>query len=196
MRKQAALPGAIVNTASIEAQPDRPTLLIRILVGSTLLSFAGAIALFAWKWDELSGAFARMGPLHRPDLAVLGHLSRLTLIHIALALSAILLGAFMMMSRKGKAFHRVAGWIWSALVMSIALSSLFMPSATTGGRWSPLHIGSLWVIVFLPMAVIYARRHRVASHRALMKLIFYGTLLVTFALTFLPGRFMAQIFFG
>jgi uncharacterized membrane protein len=76
------------------------------------------------------------------------------------------------------------------------VSSLFMPNTTTGGRWSPLHLGSLWVIVFLPLAVIYARRHRVARHRALMRLIFFGTLLVTFALTFLPGRFMAQMFFG
>lgn len=137
-----------------------------------------------------------MGPPHAPDFSAISNLSRMTQFHILLAASAVLLGAFMMMSRKGKTFHRVAGWIWSVLVMSIAVSSLFMPSATTGGRWSPLHLGSLWVIVFLPLAVLYARRHRVASHRALMKLLFYGTLLVTFALTFLPGRFMAQMFFG
>ena len=101
----------------------------------------------------------------------------------------------MMLSRKGRRFHRIAGWVWVGLTATVAGSSLFI-FGLNGDNWSYLHIFSGWWIVFLTLAVVAARRHRVATHRAIMMVLFYGSLLLTGVFAFLPGRLMWQLFFG
>jgi uncharacterized membrane protein len=114
--------------------------------------------------------------------------------HVLAALGAVVLGAALMLRRKGEAFHRVGGWVWSALLMTVALSSLFIFNLS--GTWSYLHLFSGWVMVFLPLAILFARRHQVTRHRTLMMALFYGSLLISGGLAFLPGRLMWQLFFG
>ncbi len=108
------------------------------------------------------------------------------------ALAAVGLGAAMMLRRKGQRFHRVANWF--GLMMSVALSSLLIRESNGGASF--LHLFAAWVLVFLPLAVWFARRHQVVWHRALMMLLFSGSLLISAALAFLPGRLMWRLFFG
>ncbi len=64
------------------------------------------------------------------------------------------------------------------------------------GIWSPIHILSIFTLVMLPLAVLHARRHRVAKHRNAMITIFAGALLIAGLFTFVPGRIMYNVAFG
>jgi uncharacterized membrane protein len=46
--------------------------------------------------------------------------------HLVTALSALLLGVFMLWRRKGTANHRLWGWTWVALMGSTALATVFI----------------------------------------------------------------------
>ena len=48
----------------------------------------------------------------------------------------------------------------------------------------------------LPLAVVYARRGRIAAHRSSMTWLFVAALLVAGAFTLLPHRIMGRVVFG
>lgn len=131
----------------------------------------------------------------RPNLRLLLDASPVIRLHVAVAASALVLGAFQMVSRKGATYHRIAGWVWVVLMVTVAASSLFITELTPG-RWSLIHLLSGWTLISIPVAVIAARRHKVRLHRRFMMGLFFGGLIITGALTFIPGRLMWRVFFG
>ncbi|MDP2215261.1 DUF2306 domain-containing protein [Phenylobacterium sp.] len=141
-------------------------------------------------WRELAAARP-----HAPDFAVLASLSPVVRIHLYTALAALGLGAVLMAARKGRMFHRTAGWIWVALVMTTAVSTLFITSLSPG-RWSLIHLFTGWTLIILPLAVMWARRRDVTRHRRAMMGLFYGAFAINLAFTFIPGRTMWDLFFG
>ena len=160
-------------------------------MGVVLLILAGAM----WGvWPAIWGELAAARP-HAPDFTVLASLSPVVKIHLYTALAALVLGAVLMMARKGRTFHRAAGWTWVALVMTTAVSTLFITSLNPG-RWSLIHLFTGWTLVVLPLAVMWARRHQVARHRRAMMGLFYGAFAINLAFTFIPGRTMWSLFFG
>ena len=130
---------------------------------------------------------------HWPDMSPILRASPVVQIHIYTALVAIGLGAVMMLSRKGARFHRIAGWVWVALLLVVAGSSLFI-TGLNGDRWSLIHLLSGWTLIVSPLALLAARRHKVAQHRRAMMGIFYGGVLVAGALAFIPGRILWNVF--
>jgi uncharacterized membrane protein len=132
---------------------------------------------------------------HAPDLGLLMAQPAVIKVHLFAALAAIGLGAVMMLSRKGRAFHRAAGWTWVGLMAVVAGSSLFI-TGLNGDHWSLIHLLSGWTLIVLPLAVLAARRHEVKRHRGTMMGLFYGGLLLAGALAFIPGRLMWNLFLG
>jgi uncharacterized membrane protein len=116
-------------------------------------------------------------------------------IHLVAALAALVLGGVLMSLRKGRTFHRVAGWVWVSLVSVTAGSTLFITSLNHG-KWSLLHLFTGWVLIVLPLAVIWARRHNVARHRRTMMGLFYGGFAINLFIAFIPGRTMWMMLFG
>lgn len=160
-------------------------------MGVVLLILAGAMwGVWPAIWRELAAARP-----HAPDFTVLASLSPVVKIHLYTALAALVLGAVLMMVRKGRTFHRAAGWTWVALVMTTAVSTLFITSLNPG-RWSLIHLFTGWTLVVLPLAVMWARLHQVARHRRAMMGLFYGAFAINLAFTFIPGRTMWSLFFG
>lgn len=164
--------------------------------------FAGALAVAAAIiglamgpfWGGVARLAERARP-HAPDLSLLADLSLPIKIHLATALAALALGAAMMAWRKGRTFHRVAGWAWVSLVSVTAGATLFITSLNHG-RWSLLHLFTGWTLLVLPLAVLAARRHDVARHRRSMMGLFYGGFAINLAVAFIPGRAMWRMFFG
>jgi uncharacterized membrane protein len=76
-----------------------------------------------------------------------------------------------------------------------AVSSLFM-TGLNGNFYSLIHLLSGWTIIALPMAIFAIRNRKVETHRRAMTGMFLGGLLIAGALTFIPGRFMFEFFFG
>jgi uncharacterized membrane protein len=132
---------------------------------------------------------------HAPDLSLLAAQPLVIQVHLLAALAAIGLGAVMMLSKKGRVFHRLAGWTWVSLMALVAGSSLFI-TGLNGDKWSFIHLLSGWVLIVLPLGVMAARRHEVKRHRGTMMGLFYGGLLVAGVLAFIPGRLLWNMMLG
>jgi uncharacterized membrane protein len=158
-----------------------------------------AVALILWLALGASGAhilrLAGQGRLHTPDLALFASLSTPIKVHLLAALAALLLGAVLMLARKGRRFHRAAGWTWVGLVSLTAGSTLFITSLNHGG-WSVLHLFTAWTLIILPLAVTWAKRRQVARHRRAMMGLFYGGFAINLFIAFIPGRTLWAMFFG
>jgi uncharacterized membrane protein len=157
---------------------------VAVIVG---LSLGGA-----WKGVAAVALSARP---HAPDLALFDALSPAIKIHLFTALVALVLGGVLMTVRKGRTFHRVAGWVWVSLVLTTAGATLFITSLNHG-RWSILHLFTGWVLLVLPLAVMWARRREVARHRKTMMGLFYGGFAVNLFIALIPGRTLWMMFLG
>jgi uncharacterized membrane protein len=135
------------------------------------------------------------GHLHGPDIPLFAAQPLVLQLHILAALGTVALGGLIFSLRKGRTFHRTAGWLWVVLMATTAVSSLFIVGLN-GDVWSLIHLLSGWVLIVLPIGVLAARKHRVEFHRRTMTGIFVGGSLVAGGFTFLPGRLMWRLVFG
>jgi uncharacterized membrane protein len=110
-------------------------------------------------------------------------------VHFIAALAAMAIGAVQLVRPKGTAGHRVIGWTWAALMMVVALSSLWIP-AFLAFTW--IHLFTLFVMVTLPLALYRAHRGEIAGHAKGMRGIYIGGLIVAGAFAFMPGRVLGN----
>ncbi|MBK7334081.1 MAG: DUF2306 domain-containing protein [Betaproteobacteria bacterium] len=111
-------------------------------------------------------------------------------VHFIAALAATAIGAVQLARPKGTAGHRVIGWTWAALMMVVALSSLWIP-AFLAFTW--IHLFTLFVMVTLPLALYRAHRGEVAGHAKGMRGIYVGGLIVAGVFAFMPGRVLGNL---
>ena len=130
-----------------------------------------------------------------PDWALWARLSWVIKLHIFAALAALLIGTTILTRPKGTGFHRTLGWGWVLAMATTAVSSLWI-TELNGNVWSFVHLLSGWTIIALPMAIFAIRNRKVEAHRRAMTGIFVGGLLIAGSLSFIPGRFMFEFFFG
>jgi uncharacterized membrane protein len=117
-------------------------------------------------------------------------------LHAFAAMTAFLLGLVQFAAPKGTLPHRTIGWIWVALMGTVAVSSFWIHQIRLVGPFSPIHLLSIFTLVMLPLAVWRAHTHRVTDHRRAMIFLFAGALLVAGLFTLLPGRIMHRVVFG
>lgn len=119
-------------------------------------------------------------------------------LHAFAAMAAFVLGVVLLAAPKGRLPHRTLGWIWVALILTVAISALWIQGH--GFRlwrsFGPIHLLSIVVLVTAPLGVWYARRHKVDAHRWTMISIFTGALVIAGAFTLVPGRIMHAVAFG
>ncbi len=116
-------------------------------------------------------------------------------VHLAAALLTFGLGLVLFAAPKGNLPHRLLGWLWSGLMMTVAASSLWI-TGLNGKAYSPIHLLSAWVLVILPVALVAARRHKVSIHGRIMTGLFLGAMLLAGGFTFFPGRLLWRVFFA
>lgn len=133
--------------------------------------------------------------LLRPDFSLIGEVSLAIRIHLFAAIAAFFLGVAMITSKKGRKFHKIAGWTWASIMMVVAGSSLFITQIFET-HWSYIHVLSGLTLIGVPLGLAAARRHNVKLHRRQMLGVFWGGMVIAGGFTFLPGRFMWQMFFG
>jgi uncharacterized membrane protein len=125
------------------------------------------------------------------------HASPIIQIHAAAAVSALLLGGWVLFRRKkGDAPHRAMGKVWVALMALVALSSFFIWEIRLVGLFSPIHLLSIFTLVMLYRGVTYARRHNIKAHMRTMQITYVAALIITGLFTFMPGRIMNKVVFG
>jgi uncharacterized membrane protein len=117
-------------------------------------------------------------------------------IHAVTAMGAFVLGMNQLLSRKGTRSHRVVGWLWVTMMVAVAVSSFWIHTLCSYRSFSIIHVLSVVTLLSLPLAVVHARAHRVAAHRRVMLILFFGALTVAGLFTFWPGRIMHDVVFG
>ena len=137
---------------------------------------------------------------HAPNLALLRGVPPVIVVHLILALLAFAIGLFQVLGARlfgqgGKTLHRVLGWIWVVMMMTVAVSSFFIHVINPAG-YSLIHLLSVFTVCVLPVAIYAARTHRAALHARMMTNTFLGALVVAGVFTLFPGRLMYQMFFG
>jgi uncharacterized membrane protein len=130
------------------------------------------------------------------SLAPLLNASAVIQVHAFSAFAALALGLVQLAPPKGTLPHRTIGWIWVALLASIAVSSFWIHGIRMVGPFSPIHLLSIYTLVMLPVAVRAAQRHDAGAHRRAMVSIFFGALVIAGAFTLLPGRIMHDAVLG
>jgi uncharacterized membrane protein len=117
-------------------------------------------------------------------------------IHAFAAITGFVLGVVQLAAPKGTIPHRLFGWLWAALLLTVAISSFFIHELRLWGMWSPIHLLSVFTLIMLPLAIVHARRHDVRRHQRAMIGLFAGALVIAGVFTFLPGRIMHTVLFG
>lgn len=124
---------------------------------------------------------------HRIPLVVWGHIGTII---IALVLTPV-----MLLRRRGDRLHRQLGWVWAGAMLLTAIDSLFVRGINRGSL-SLIHIFSFWTILQVPLIVWSARAHRVAQHRAAVRGMVLGALVIAGIFTFPFNRLMGHWLFG
>jgi uncharacterized membrane protein len=117
-------------------------------------------------------------------------------LHAFAAMTAFVLGIVQLTAPKGTIPHRTLGWIWVLLMLAVSISAFWIHQLRLWGPWKPIHLLAIFTLLTLPIAVLHARRHRIAQHRWAMISIFFGALVVAGLFTFVPGRIMHAVAFG
>ncbi len=110
--------------------------------------------------------------------------------HLSAALAALLVGAVQLARVKGTAGHRVLGWTWAALMLTVALTSLWIPAFL---HFTWIHVFTLITLVTLPLGLWRAHRHQVVDHAKTMRGLYLGGMVVAGIFTLVPGRLLGNL---
>ena len=117
-------------------------------------------------------------------------------IHAFTAIAALILGALVLLRRKGTPLHRLMGRTWVGLMLVTATSSWFINDIRLIGPFSPIHLFAIFTYVSVARGLIAIRRGDVAGHKAEMLGLYFFALILAGCFTLLPGRRMAAVLFG
>jgi uncharacterized membrane protein len=119
----------------------------------------------------------------------------LVFFHLVTALGALIVGAVLLLRRKGSPSHRAIGWVWVLLMGSTATASAFIRDydGLNLAGFTPIHAFTVLVAVTLPRGVIYIRRGNVVGHRKTMQRLYFGACVIAGVFTLLPGRFLGGL---
>lgn len=115
-------------------------------------------------------------------------------LHVAAALTALLVTPIMLMRRKGDKLHKILGRVWVLAMALTAISSFAIHDIRLVGPFSPIHLLSCFTLYTLYGAISMVRVGRIEAHKQHM-IGAMGGLLGAGLFTLLPGRLMSQVVF-
>lgn len=116
------------------------------------------------------------------------------IIHVATVLPAIPLGGFLLLAPKGTPMHKQLGKLWVMLMVTTALSAIFIQSSGSIG----------FIHIFVPMTlwssyklIATARRGDMKGHKNEILTLYLGALMIPGVVSMaIPGRLMNVWLFG
>jgi uncharacterized membrane protein len=124
-------------------------------------------------------------------------------VHFLTVVPAFFLGTWQLFaSRKGSPSHRLIGKIYLTLMSITAVVAFFIPSFSSFSVGSgPIRLGLIHLFIPLTINGVWQTRKalrtgNIAAHKASMRGLYFGGLIIAGLLTFLPGRIMYRMFFG
>ena len=117
----------------------------------------------------------------------------LAYVHLATVVPCFLVGAWLLLRRKGTTVHKRFGRVYAVLILCTALVTLAMP-ALVGPRllnhFGFIHLFSVLVLVCVPAALYSIRHGNVAAHRGHMVGVYVGGILIAGSFALMPGRLL------
>ena len=122
------------------------------------------------------------------------HRHPLVFFHLVTAFAALLIGAVVMLRRKGNGSHRAWGWAWVVLMACTTVASGFIRDYRLPNLagYTPIHFFTVFVAFNLPRGIWYIRQGNVQAHRKTMRGLYIGGCIVAGVFTLLPGRFLGR----
>ena len=117
-------------------------------------------------------------------------------LHAIIAIFAIVVGGVQLILNKGTPLHKFMGWAWVSLMLIVCFTSFFIHKVNLWGKYSPIHLLSIWTIIAVVLGVYFARIGNVKRHKIFMVWTYWLALILTGLFTLYPGRVMNLIFFG
>lgn len=124
-----------------------------------------------------------------------GRVPPLVWAHLLTIMVALALTPAMLLRPRGDRLHRRLGTIWVAAMIATAITSLFV-HASGPGRFSLIHVLSIWTLVQVPLIWWTARTHQVMRHRRAVRGMVIGALLIAGFFTFPFQRLLGHWLFG
>jgi uncharacterized membrane protein len=109
-------------------------------------------------------------------------------VHLAAALLALVVGAVVVARRKGTRPHKAWGRLWVALILTTAITSLWIPAFL---HFSWIHILTAITLVSVASALWAIRHGNIAGHRGAMIGTYLG-LVGAFIGALAPGRIVGS----
>jgi uncharacterized membrane protein len=120
-------------------------------------------------------------------------------IHLVTVIPCVFVGAYLLLYSKGTKWHRSLGKYYMISMVITAVVSLFMPAMVGPqflGHFGWIHLFSFLTLWSVPTAYIAIRKGQVKKHKIKMILLYIGALMIAGGFTFVPGRYMYEVFFG
>lgn len=116
-------------------------------------------------------------------------------LHASTAIGALVLGTVQMFAPKGTIPHRAVGYVWAVLMVTTAISAIFIRQINDGG-FSFIHIFVPLTLMAVYGMIANARRGLINKHRNAVYGAFFGALVIPGLFAFMPGRLMHVMVFG
>jgi uncharacterized membrane protein len=124
--------------------------------------------------------------------------TNLMYIHLATVVPCFVLGTVLLLIRKGTPLHKGLGKPYMILMLFTATVTLFM-QAQVGPRlfnhFGWIHLFSFLTVYTVPTAYIAIRSGDVKRHRNKMITLYFGAIIIAGGFTFVPGRYLHDVFF-
>jgi uncharacterized membrane protein len=115
--------------------------------------------------------------------------------HLATIGIALSLTPVMLLRKRGDKLHRILGMIWLSTMFLTAMIS-FDIRLIDQGRFSLIHILSLFTLIQVPLIFWHAKNHNIDKHRTAVRGMVLGALLIAGFFTFPFGRLLGTWLFG
>lgn len=119
--------------------------------------------------------------------------------HLLTVVPCFLIGTLLLIIKKGTRVHRGFGRVYMVLMLITATITLFMP-ADVGpqflNHFGWIHSFSFLTIWTVPTAYMAIKKGNVKVHKRKMILLYFGAIIIAGGFTFVPGRYLHEVFFG
>ena len=117
------------------------------------------------------------------------------IVHLFLALGALVLGPLALSARKGSRLHRASGYMWVTLMLGAALSSLFIRDFRLPNvmGYTPIHILTAVTLVGIVAALVFVARGNIAAHKHTMWRVYLVGCVGAGVFALLPSRVLGQL---
>jgi uncharacterized membrane protein len=119
-------------------------------------------------------------------------------LHLATVVPCFIIGTVLLLIKKGTKIHVNFGRIYMVLMLITAITTLFMKAQvgpTIFNHFGWIHSFSFLTMYTVPTAYVAVKKGNIKVHKRKMILLYFGAIIIAGGFTFMPGRYLHDLFF-